>query len=159
MPKGKQWSPRIIASQTGALRLDYDAFMIAQQAARHSPATLEFYRKRLPRFLTFLAERGIMDPDQITATHCRAFIVSLQDAGLSDNYVHQHAQILKTFCRFLEAEGLAAQNVFERVKMPKVADRILPAFTPEDVKALLSACTSARDRAIVLCLLDSGARA
>jgi len=155
----EQWSPKILVSQTGALRLAYDAFMIAQQAAKHSSATLEFYRKRLPRFLSFLEERGVTDPEQITATHCRAFIVTLQDAGLSDNYIHQHAQIVKTFCRFLEAEELASQNAFARVKMPKVAERIMPAFTPEDVKALLGACRTARDRAIVLCLLDSGARA
>ncbi len=46
-----------------------------------------------------------------------------------------------------------------RVKMPRLDNRILPAFTEADVKALLDACLSGRDKAIVLFLLDTGLRA
>lgn len=157
MPKIQQWS--IIENKPSVLRLAYDAFMIAQEAAKHSPSTLDFYRKRLPRFLDFLTERGISDPNGITPTDIRAFILELQRQGLSDHYVHQHAQIIKTFCRFLEEEGYADHNAFARVKMPKVDNRVLPAFSPDDVKSLLAACQTARDRAVVLCLLDTGSRA
>ena len=45
------------------------------------------------------------------------------------------------------------------VRMPKVEKRIQPAFSPDDVRALLDACRNTRDHAIVLCLLDSGLRA
>ena len=46
-----------------------------------------------------------------------------------------------------------------KVKMPKKGKHILPAFAPDDIRALLGACTNARDRAMILCLLDSGCRA
>jgi integrase len=36
---------------------------------------------------------------------------------------------------------------------------ILPALSVTDVAMLLTACGSSRDRAIILCLLDSGMRA
>jgi len=160
MAKIQQW-PREVPRTRDALKLAYQAFMIAQEAARRSPATLDYYHKRLPRFLAFLEARGITAPERITATDCRAFLVELERAEprLSDNYIHQHARVVKTFCRFLEAEGYTPASPFARVKMPKQDKRILPAFTPDDVKALLSACEGARDIAMVLCLLDSGARA
>ena len=46
-----------------------------------------------------------------------------------------------------------------RVKMPKLPKEILPAFAPGDVQKLMAVCKTPRDKAIVLCLLDSGCRA
>jgi site-specific recombinase XerD len=46
-----------------------------------------------------------------------------------------------------------------KVKMPRLDKDIPPAFTPDDVHKLLQTCKTARDSAIVLCLLDSGCRA
>jgi integrase/recombinase XerD len=43
-----------------------------------------------------------------------------------------------------------------QVKMPRLDKRILPAFSPDVVRRLLSVCGKPRDAAIVLCLLDSG---
>ncbi len=43
--------------------------------------------------------------------------------------------------------------------MPRLDKKILPALTPVDVKRLLGTCERVRDKAIVLSLLDSGARA
>jgi integrase/recombinase XerD len=132
--------------------------MIAQEAARHSPATIRWYEQRLGRFITFLIERGIEAPENLSATDCRAFLVLLSRVQLKDNTLHGYAQVVKTFCRFLHREGFAATDAMSNVAMPKVAKRIMPAFAPGDVQKLLKACQSARDAAMVLCLLDSGAR-
>lgn len=159
MQKPQQWSPKIVARHITPLRAAYDAFLIAQRASRHSPRTLDFYEKRLPKFLDDLERRGITEPAEVTPTTIRAFIADLQGRPLSEHYVHGIAQTIKTFCRFMQAEGLCERNAFERVLMPKLDKRILPAFTPEDVKKLIGATETARDKAVVLCLLDSGARA
>ena len=150
---------RLVTPKSQPLQLAFDAFMIAQEAARHSPLTLQWYSKRLGRFMAFLFERGITAPENITPTDCRAFLVDLEREGLSANTVHGSAQAVKTFCRFLEREGFAPQNAMARVTMPKVPKVIMPAFSIEDVRGLLRACRSPRDTAIVLCLLDSGCRA
>jgi len=42
--------------------------------------------------------------------------------------------------------------------MPKVPRKAQLVLSPEDVKKLLSACSSERDRALMLFLLDTGAR-
>ena len=149
----------LVSSEHRSLQLAYDAFMVAQEAARHSPLTLKWYAQRLGRFLEFLKAHKVTDPGSITPTHCRSFIVELARRGLKDTTIHGYAQVIKTFCRFLEREDFAPANAMAHVTMPKVAKRIMPAFTPSDVKALLEACKSARDTAIILCLLDSGARA
>lgn len=46
-----------------------------------------------------------------------------------------------------------------RVQMPRVGKDLLPAFTSDQVTALLKGCETARERALVLFLLDTGVRA
>jgi site-specific recombinase XerD len=46
-----------------------------------------------------------------------------------------------------------------KVAMPRLDKKILPAFTADDVKHLLNACTTERDKALVLFLRDTGCRA
>ena len=150
---------RLVTPQGQSLSLAYDAFLVAQEAARHSPLTLKWYRQRLGAFHAFLHEQGVNSPEGITATHCRAFLVVLARRNLKDTTIHGYAQVLKTFCKFLEREGFTPTNAMRNVAMPKVDKRILPAFSPQDVKSLLDACASRRDSAIVYCLLDSGCRA
>lgn len=161
MPASEQRFPQLtlVTPKDRPLRLAHDAFLIAQEAARHSPLTLRWYEHRLGRFLAFLAERSVTAPERITPTDCRMFLVELQHTGLANNTLHGFAQAVKTFCRFMEREGYAPTNAFARVTMPKVGQRLMPALTPDDVKRLLTACETPRDCAVVLCLLDSGARA
>lgn len=45
------------------------------------------------------------------------------------------------------------------MKPPRLNETILPAFSPQEVARLIHACTTQRDRALVLCLLDTGCRA
>jgi len=46
-----------------------------------------------------------------------------------------------------------------RVKMPAQDSPNPDSFTPDEIKRLLTAAESARDKAIILCLLDTGCRA
>lgn len=85
--------------------------------------------------------------------------MQLEQRGLKDTTIHGYAQVVKTFCRFLVNEEMTEENPMSKVAMPKVDKRILPAFAPEDVHKLLTTCHTLRDKAIVLCLLDSGLRA
>lgn len=46
-----------------------------------------------------------------------------------------------------------------RVKMPKADENLLPAYSESEVRNLLNTANTQRDRALILCLLDSGCRA
>jgi site-specific recombinase XerD len=93
----------------------------------------------------------------------RSYLAHLTDLGLKASSVHDYARPVKTWLRFLYAENIIPDNPTARVKLPRIADDILPAFAADDVRKLLEACQdsqdSERDTALVLCLLDTGYRA
>ena len=148
-----------VPQKPNPLRLALEGFLISREAMRATPSTLDWYRRRLGKFLSYVEEHGANAPEGVTSHHIRTFLVELQHQDLSDWYIHGHARAIKTFLRFLHAEAIIPDNPMQRVTMPRLDKPILPALSPEDVKHLLDVCHSARDKAIVLCLVDTGCRA
>jgi integrase/recombinase XerD len=150
-------------SKTTPLDLALDLFLTAKQAAGVSPRTLAVYRLALARFAAWLQSEGVTEPKAITAHLVRRYIVHLQAQPYKAATVHVQVRPVKTWLRFLYRDDLLPVDVFAKVQMPKLDKPILPAFSAEHVKALLSACEHSaepeRDRAIVLTLLDTGVRA
>lgn len=140
------------------LRLALETFLTAKQAARCTPRTLQHYRWTLDRFCVWLEAAGIVAPDHITAHHWRAYLVHLDEQGLSANSVRDAARITKTWLRWLHHDGIIAVDFTPRLALPQPDEVLLPAFTPEEVKRLLQQVRNDRDRAIVLVLLDTGLR-
>lgn len=141
-----------------------DAFLLSREAMRCTPKTLTHYRYTCENFTRWLADHGIDRPDAITPGHVRAYLVSLQRRGLKDTTQHAHARGVKTWLRWMEAEGDIDQNPMARVAMPRLEQRIPAPYSPDDVRALLDHCDrhtaiGARNYALVLTLLDSGLRA
>ncbi len=106
-----------------------------------------------------VARAGITQPERITPAHVRQYFAELGKRGYSSSSVHDYARPVKTFVRFLHADDILPVDVMARVKMPRVDKRILPAFTPDEVRAVLKACNTQRDTALCLFLLDTGLRA
>lgn len=134
-------------------------FYLDREAARCSAATLTWYRKYVGALLDWLTAHDVTQPQAITTELLRAYLVDLQGRDLAPRTIHHHASAARAFLRFLAAEGILTANPMQRVKMPKLPQTILDAFTAADVQAMLDACETERDRAIVLCLLDTGCRA
>lgn len=140
------------------------AFMLSREAMRCTPKTLEHYTYTVGGFVGYLGTLDVHDPSEITPPHIRAYLVELQRRGLKDTTQHAHARGIRTWLRWLEAEGDIAQNPMQRVAMPRLEQRIPAPYSPDDVRALLDACDrhsaiGARNHALVLTLLDSGLRA
>jgi len=140
-----------------------DAFLLAQEAAHNTPATLRHYRYTVGSFIRFLNHEAVTALQTITPYHIRAFLVSLERRGRKDTTLHAHARGIKAWLNWLVREGVLASTPMRQVKMPKLEKRILPALSREDLQKLLAARPKTpvglRDRAIILCLLDSGLRA
>jgi integrase/recombinase XerC len=139
----------------------FKMFMLHQEASHHTPKTLTHYRYTLNKFLRYLATRGVETPEDVEAKHIRAFLAYLQRKGYKDTTLHAHARAIKTFFNFLVNEEVLEVSPMRKVAMPKLEKKIHPPFTTEDIEALLEACQGEyklRDKAIVLCLLDSGLR-
>jgi site-specific recombinase XerD len=108
--------------------------------------------------VTWLTHHDVTTAGGITIDLLRAYIADVQGRGLAPKTVHHHAAAAKTFCKWLAAEGLTPTDVAERLPRPKVPKKVLPALTKDDAKKLLDACENERDRALLLFMLDTGAR-
>jgi integrase len=91
----------------------------------------------------------------------RAYIQYLQTRlhhgkPLSDQYIHNQARTIRTFLNFLYNERYLPEPV--KFQMPRIEDRRLLCLTAEQVAQLLKACGTARDKAVLLTFVDTGAR-
>ena len=121
--------------------------------------TLEFYQQQLGPFLEYVAQYGVERPEELTARHIRTYLVALRDRKLSANSIHAAARAIRAFCNFMKNEDVIDKSPMDKVQMPRRSNRILPAFTHEEVEKLVKASTHARDRAMMLFLVDTGCRA
>lgn len=147
-----------IAAKQSELELAVRGFLLDRQARNLSPSTLLWYRRYTAHLASWLTERQLTDPAQVTSRHLREYLVDLQSQDISAGTVHHHARCARAFFNWLVEEEILAVSPMLRVKMPRVPQQVLPAFSEADVKALMAACDTDRNRAIVLCLLDTGAR-
>ncbi len=129
-------------------------FLLDCEARRLAPSTITWYRYKLNRFATWLADQHIATIDAVDALAMRRYLATLTDTTIQ----HQHncGRTLRRFFSFLVAESIIDQA--PAVAQPKLPKIILPALTDAQVRAVLSVCDE-RDRAIVLTILDSGVRA
>ena len=140
-----------------------EGFLMDREAANLSPRSLQFYWQKVTPFLRFLAERNIVEVEEISPNDIRAFLVSLK-ANHSPGGVHAYYRAVKAFCRWLYAEGDVSRDPIRRIRPPKVPQAILEPVSSRTVQILLETCDpakliGARDYAIILALLDTGLRA
>ena len=135
-----------------------DAFMLDKEVQGCTRLTLVWYQDYISRLVAWLTAQGITAAGGITLDLLRAYIVDVQGRGLAPKTIHHHAAAAKTFCKWLAAEGLVQSDPAERLPRPKVPKKVLPALTKDDTQKLLAACENERDRALLLFMLDTGAR-
>lgn len=77
---------------------------------------------------------------------------------LSSSTIRNTLISLRAYYRAIAVAGLRHDDPTDRLKMPPVPLVPVIPYSPDDLRALLAACRSARDRALILVLLDSGLR-
>ncbi len=156
-------------------------FLSAHKVENCSQTTLRNIWFALSPFAGWVkATYGVIDTDDLRVDHLREWVVYLQetpsDRGTArlDSSVHNYAVNLKAFCHWLEREEILVKPITPRFKLPKVEQRFIPTFTPDDVRKLFEACDeggirykhyphirkalSARNRAIMAVFIDTGIR-
>lgn len=132
------------------------SFITDCQARNLSPRTIGIYATQLNALTAWLSGRDV------TADTLRAYLVHLQRTH-NPGGVHQAFRVIKTFTRWCLAEGVTDQNPMARIKPPRIHNNPLPPVPLPDLAAMLKTCNQTpvgvRDRAILLCLLDTGCRA
>jgi len=134
----------------------YTDFVLSRQAMLCSPGTMRFYKFTAGKFVEWLISNSINAPEEITSRHVRSYLAELRSRKLSDSYINCHARAIRTLLRFFHSENYTTDLV--TFKMPAIAKKRLLVLSAEELKQVIKACTSPRDKAIVLLLADSGIR-
>jgi integrase/recombinase XerD len=99
--------------------------------------TLDAYRRDLTRYLRFLEEAGARDAKQAREADVSAFVRALGGIGLDPSSISRNLSAVKTFHRFLAAEGLAGGNPSEHVVPPKMRRGLPDVLNIFEVERLL----------------------
>lgn len=134
----------------------YTDFLLSRKAIMCRERTLTWYAENLLWILEWWIGAGVTRPEEITAQMVRAYLASMRERNLSDSYIHNHARTIRTFLRFLYSEKYIPE--LPTFKMPSIAQKQLLCLTAADVQQLLKGCTCKRDRALILLMVDTGAR-
>ncbi len=147
-------------STTTGLTFDeaLDEFTLAGRARGLAPKTLDWYSMIGRRFTAFRTGRGA-DPaiEAVTTAEARAFVVALQQSGLSPVSVAGFVRGLKVIFGWCAAEGLTDDDPLRRLPRPRVPQRLIPTLSDDHLARLLGAA-SPRDRLLLTILLDTGLR-
>jgi site-specific recombinase XerD len=139
---------------TSPIRQAFDDFLLSREAMRCTPATLEFYRYTAGSFITWLELKNVTHPEEVTAAHVREWLAGMPKA--KDTTLHAKARGVRTMLRFWLAEKYTPEAV--AFSMPRLEKKRLPYLSTDQFKKILKAAPTARDRAILLLLVDSGIR-
>ncbi|MFQ5848821.1 MAG: site-specific tyrosine recombinase XerD [Candidatus Methylomirabilales bacterium] len=125
--------------------------------------TLAAYSRDLQRYLAFLEEERLASPGQVTLSHLQAFLAGLRDAGLGPRSVARTISALRTFHRFLAAQGYVQSDPTSLLRVPRVPRSLPSVLSSEEVERLLGApdvgqARGLRDKAMIELLYATGLR-
>jgi integrase/recombinase XerD len=143
-----------------------EAFLIDRKAQRLAAGSIRFYQQKLKLFTDYCDSRSLTHIDQMESVFIRAFLLYLEETGHNAGGIHAAYRAVKAFLHFYEGEAEPAgwRNPIKNVKAPKVPEEIIEPVSMGDIGRLLDICqtrtfTGFRDTALILALLDTGARA
>lgn len=157
---------RMIRNNLDNLEAWINAFIRDVKTRGLSVFTHDFYSRELAFFLEYCGGQGVTDVSQVTADTLRGFLTWLQtDRKRNDGGKHAGYRAIRAFMLWWEREAEPDdwQNPIKKIRMTKQKTPPIPGVPAGDVAAMLATCqdnfTGWRDRALLLCLLDTGARA
>jgi len=153
--------PRLtpVYTEVSGVVLDIASFLTDCQVRNLAPRTVAIYRRHLQDLGAWLGR----PLSEATTDDLRAYFLSLRERR-NPGGQHQAFRVLRTFYRWLLAEGVIEVNPMQRLKAPRVPEQALDPVPLDTVLAMLKTCESKalldlRDKAILLALVDTGARA
>jgi integrase/recombinase XerD len=136
---------------------DIDDFLLDCQSRNLRAASILAYRLQLVYFSKWVAARNVSELGAVTAQTIRAYFADQLERGLSPYTVRMSGRCLRAWFNWAVADKRLVESPMRAVKLP-IVDPLEPDFfTIEEVRRLLD-MASVRDRALILFLLDTGAR-
>jgi integrase/recombinase XerD len=143
-----------------------EAFLADRRIQGLAHGTLRFYQQKLKLFSDYCATQSIDLVIQITADLIRQYLACLEQTSHNPGGKHAAYRALRAFLNWYEneAEPVHWANPIRKVKAPRVPPERLEPVSNETIARMIRACipntfSGDRDKAIILCLLDTGMRA
>jgi integrase/recombinase XerD len=136
-------------------------FLTLEQGA--AVRTIEAYTRDVGRFVTYARAKGIRAPLGASPRFLRDFVYHLKDVGLAPASIRRNVSAVRTYFRFLIAEGHLVSDPSERLDTPQRWLTLPDVLTAEEVQRLLDAVTldeplAFRDRAMLELAYGAGLR-
>lgn len=136
-------------------------FLALEQGA--SVRTREAYGRDLALLVSWLAEHGVSAPEQIAAAHLREFVYSLKDKGQGPATIRRRISAIRTWYRFLLAEGVVKADPSEQLETPKRWRELPDVLSALEVDRLIGTISldekfAFRDRAMLELAYGAGLR-
>lgn len=128
-----------------------------------APGTLRAYTSDLRRLVRFLRRRGIAAPGDVGPQDLREFVFWLKDRGLRATSIRRNVAAVRSYFRFLAAEGLLPADPSDRMESPGTWRKLPAVLSHTEVERLLEAPDpahplAARDRALLEFVYATGVR-
>ena len=142
-----------------------DAFLIDKKSSGKSNHTIRFYNGYFKLLITFCESQAITQIEQITPNDIRKFMLWLDETGHNQGGCNAAYRTLRAFLLWYEDEVEPEnwRNPIRKIKAPKVNLEPLEPADINNVRKIISTCDNSligvRDKAILLALMDTGARA
>lgn len=129
-----------------------------------SAHTLRAYGRDLAELTGFLASLGIEAPEGVTPKLLRAFLLELDERGLSQASIQRTLSAVRSYFRFLLERGVVAGHPATGLRPARRAHRLPSALEEGEIEALLAAPDTStvqgrRDLALLECMYSAGTRA
>jgi site-specific recombinase XerD len=142
-----------------------EAFLNDRRARGSSDGTLDYYRKKLKLLFDYCKAIAVDRISQITPSIIRQYLLHLENTNHNPGGVHAAYRTLRTFLYWYEeeVEPVGWSNPIRKVKAPKVPTQPIEPVSHQTVARMVEVCERGtfggdRDVAMLLCLLDTGAR-
>jgi site-specific recombinase XerD len=149
---------------SGTVQHVITAFLVDRRSQNLSKNTLRSYTTEMRMFGEFLDRQGVSLLHELTPDLVRLYLLHLSQRR-NPGGVRVSYRVIRTLCLWLEQETDGDfVSPTHKIPSPKVAEQPLQPVARSDFDALVATCDKkswhgARDRAILLTLLDTGLRA
>ena len=128
-----------------------------------SPRTSEAYLRDVARFATFCVTKGAGAPSTASARILREYVYHLKDLGLSPSSIRRNVSAVRSYFRFMLAEGELVRDPSERLEAPKRWRTLPEVLTVDEAEKLVAAPSldeplAFRDRAMLELAYGAGLR-
>ena len=128
-----------------------------------SPRTREAYGRDLARFSDYASARGAAGPVDVSSKLLREYVYHLKDLGLAPASIRRNISAIRTWFRFLLADGHVVRDPSERLETPKRWRSLPDVLSVEEAERLLAAPgleqpLAFRDRALLELAYGAGLR-